>query len=320
MEERLKQIQKLLDMAEGDLHSARNLLRSILKNDNSQTLDINNKLKELNPNPNQKIIEGIFNGECMIGKDGKAYAVPANYASKSKLIEGDTLKLTISDNGSYVYKQIAPAERKKTVGSLVLSGNNAFSVFAEGKSFKVLPASVTFYKGQPGDQATIVLPKGHDSVWAALDGIIKKDNSAKEEPNKELADKQAEPIVQERESLVETDNDNRDNDYMLTEEKVIPVPNSSEIGSGGKASPEPQIEFPGNNLGISDEDILKNITTDMKNEIHDKEVKKDDSDTRTPISDEKDESGLLDEFIKPIEEQPIYPTTDSSDSIKELEI
>ncbi|MBU4432193.1 hypothetical protein KKD60_02860, partial [Patescibacteria group bacterium] len=38
-----------------------------------------------------KIVEGVFDGENMIGPDGKQYSIPANYASKSKLVEGDIL-------------------------------------------------------------------------------------------------------------------------------------------------------------------------------------------------------------------------------------
>lgn len=56
----------------------------------------------------------------MIGPDGKTYPVPANYASKSKLVEGDTLKLTIATNGSFIYKQIGPIERKKLIAKVGL--------------------------------------------------------------------------------------------------------------------------------------------------------------------------------------------------------
>ena len=42
-------------------------------------------------NGNERIIEGVFNGEKMIGGDGLEYNMPANYASKSKLVEGDIL-------------------------------------------------------------------------------------------------------------------------------------------------------------------------------------------------------------------------------------
>ena len=52
------------------------------------------------------VIEGVFDGQHMIGPDGKKYSVPANYASKSKLVEGDILKLTIDRQGNFIYKQI----------------------------------------------------------------------------------------------------------------------------------------------------------------------------------------------------------------------
>ena len=38
-------------------------------------------------------ITGIFDGENMISESGEVFPVPANYASKSMLVVGDTLKL-----------------------------------------------------------------------------------------------------------------------------------------------------------------------------------------------------------------------------------
>ena len=66
----------------------------------------------------RNIVEGVFDGQSMIGSDKKIYPVPANYASKSKLVEGDTLKLTIVDDGSFIYKQIGPVERRSVRGLL----------------------------------------------------------------------------------------------------------------------------------------------------------------------------------------------------------
>jgi hypothetical protein len=60
----------------------------------------------------ERIIEGVFNGEKMVGPDGKEYAVSPNYASKSKIVEGDMMKLTITNNGKFIFKQIGPVERK----------------------------------------------------------------------------------------------------------------------------------------------------------------------------------------------------------------
>ncbi|MDZ7744984.1 MAG: hypothetical protein U5K77_04515 [Candidatus Saccharibacteria bacterium] len=65
-----------------------------------------------------KVIEGVFDGQNMVGSDGKTYPVPANYASKSKLVQGDILKLTIADDGAFMYKQIGPIPRKQLVGTL----------------------------------------------------------------------------------------------------------------------------------------------------------------------------------------------------------
>jgi len=63
-----------------------------------------------------KVIEGVFDGQNMVGSDAKTYPVPANYASKSKLVQGDILKLTIAEDGAFLYKQIGPIPRKQIVG------------------------------------------------------------------------------------------------------------------------------------------------------------------------------------------------------------
>jgi hypothetical protein len=121
-----------------------------------------------------RIIEGVFDGENMIGPDGKQYNVPANYASKSKLVEGDILKLTITANGTFVYKQIGPIDRIRIVGQLEQISNGNFFVVSEGKKWRVLTASVTYYKGQAGDEAVILAPKTGESKWAAVENIVKK--------------------------------------------------------------------------------------------------------------------------------------------------
>lgn len=120
-----------------------------------------------------KVIEGVFNGEAMVGADGKRYNVPPNYASKSKLVEGDILKLTITQNGSFIYKQIGPIERDQLVGVLArdqISGD-WFGVKGD-RRWRVLTASVTYFRGKPGDQVVILVPKSSRSNWAAVENII----------------------------------------------------------------------------------------------------------------------------------------------------
>jgi len=122
-----------------------------------------------------QVVEGIFNGTAMIGPDGHEYSVPENYASKSRLVEGDTLKLTIKENGSFVYKQIKPTEKKRITGTLVYDEeNDQWIAMYDGKSIKVLNASISFYKGNSGDSVVLLVPKEKESEWGAVENIIKK--------------------------------------------------------------------------------------------------------------------------------------------------
>lgn len=127
----------------------------------------------LQSDDSERIIEGVFDGENMIGPDGKQYSIPANYASKSKLVEGDILKLTIRENGSFVYKQIGPIERLRLVGKLEKSDEDGFSANVEDKRWKLITASVTYYRGRAGDEVVILVPKNSDSKWAAVENIVR---------------------------------------------------------------------------------------------------------------------------------------------------
>ena len=120
------------------------------------------------------VVEGTFDGQIMIGTDGKQYPVPANYASKSKLVEGDLLKLTITFDGSFVYKQIGPADRKSVIGIVSQDEKGNYFIFSEGKPYKVLLASVTYFKAEPGDEVVIMIPREIDATWAAIENVLQK--------------------------------------------------------------------------------------------------------------------------------------------------
>ncbi len=136
----------------------------------------------------EKVIEGVFDGQNMIAADDKRYPVPANYASKSKLIEGDGLKLMIQPNGAFVYKQIHPAPRQLLTGKLVLDGSQ-YQVLAEGKTYNVLYASVTFFRGMVGNDVTIVVPEDTNSQWAAIENVLPEGSLEAEKAEKEAAKK-----------------------------------------------------------------------------------------------------------------------------------
>ena len=108
----------------------------------------------------------------MIGPDGKNYPVPANYASKSKLVEGDIMKLTIAEDGKFLYKQIGPVERKTVIGTL-LRHDDKYFVEVAGKEYQILYASVTYFHLHEGSQVSVVIPANNDeATWAAVEAAL----------------------------------------------------------------------------------------------------------------------------------------------------
>lgn len=184
MASQLEKIALALDMlesAETAIRSAKHLLLEVTGNKGtSRQQQLTQALDDLNTPQvagDLKIIEGVFNGERMIGKDGHEYAIPANYASKSKLVSGDLLKLTIHPDGSYKYKQIQKVPSKNIMGTLTYDGGK-YKVLASGKLYNVLLASVTYYKGEVGDKVSIMVPESQDTDWATVDVIIPQGDSS----------------------------------------------------------------------------------------------------------------------------------------------
>ncbi|GEM_PF-503611 len=123
----------------------------------------------------EKVIEGVFDGEKMLGPDGEPYTVPQNYASKSKLVEGDIMKLSITPQGSFLYKQIGPIERRRVMAVLRQTPDTReyYAHYGEQR-WRVLTASVTYYHGTSGDEIVLLVPKQKSSKWGAVEHIIKK--------------------------------------------------------------------------------------------------------------------------------------------------
>lgn len=163
-DKQLKRLRKLLAEAETSVAVAKELLISLVGDETEAEVASVEA-------PAGKVIEGVFDGQNMIGPDGKTYPVPANYASKSKLVQGDILKLTIADDGTFIYKQIGPVPRKKVIGKLVQK-NGHYYVEMPDKEYRVLLASVTYFKAQPNDQVTIVIPEDENAEWAAIEAAI----------------------------------------------------------------------------------------------------------------------------------------------------
>jgi len=178
MEDKIRLVQQLVEQSEKSIRSAQKLLSEITGDSTAQVKQSSSPLEVVGASyesDDGQVVEGAFDGQNMVGPDGKKYSVPANYASKSKLVEGDKLKLIIQPDGRFVYKQIGPIERDRIKGVLMEDEASGQSIIlADGKNYKVLHASLTFFHAEIGDEVVILVPAGKESEWAAVENVIKE--------------------------------------------------------------------------------------------------------------------------------------------------
>lgn len=197
------------------------------------------------------VIQGTFDGQIMLGSDGKHYPVPANYASKSKLVQGDMLKLTITADGSFIYKQIGPVERKHAIGVVSQDENGNHFIVADGRAYHVLLASITYFRAEPGDEAAIMLPRDENATWCAIENILQKASVIGMKPPvasrpttdmehwksdmKDIADEPAQETTVP-EPTVEAPPEEQEKDGGMTDETVSPAAEAAEATAAGPES------------------------------------------------------------------------------------
>lgn len=219
-QDRIESIKRILESAEKSLYSAKAMIAQLEGKVKPAV-----QKKTYGASPDGKVIEGVFDGQIMIGNDGKQYPVPANYASKSKLVEGDVLKLTITDEGNFIYKQIGPIDRKRVIGLVRENESGNYIIEAEGKAYKVLLASITYYKAEPGDEVTLILPKIGDPVWGAIDNILRKADQIETGYTDEIQD---DPFIRNDLEVVSVEPQSLHVDDGSDEEEQTPAPASKD--------------------------------------------------------------------------------------------
>ena len=158
-EKQIKRLRSLIQEAETNMAAAKELLNSVLGDGDV----ISAPRETIVSDPDGKVIEGVFDGQIMIGPD---------YASKSKLVEGDLMKLTITPDGKFLYKQIGPVERKSVIGTLT-HHDDKYYVEVAGREYEILYASVTYFHLKNGSQVSVVIPANNDDAeWAAVEAAL----------------------------------------------------------------------------------------------------------------------------------------------------
>lgn len=181
-EEKSQKIQSLREMitsAEQTIQGAKAMLLQI---EGKKKVGRKKKVDDEDGN----VIQGTFDGQIMVGTDGKQYPVPANYASKSKLVEGDFLKLTIVPDGSFIYKQIGPVPRQNKIGVVGQDASGNYFVAVDGKPYKVLLASITYFDAEPGDEVAIVTSQDENAHWASIEAVLQHTGNPAAAPTIEM--------------------------------------------------------------------------------------------------------------------------------------
>ena len=161
-DQQIAELEQLVKETEARLNQAKNML--------SQVAGSSQPYATLSSQP-ERLVLGTFSGEYMIGEDKKQYPVPANYASKSKLVEGDQLKLNITPDGAFIYKQIGPIPRRRAIAKIVFQDNSYYAKVG-AELYRLLTASVTYFRLSPDDEVTILTPLTKKSEWAAIENVV----------------------------------------------------------------------------------------------------------------------------------------------------
>ena len=121
---------------------------------------------------NEELGRGFFTGTSVVTQKG-TFQVPENYISKSRLVEGDELKVFIKE-GRILFKQIRPVPRKAARG-IILRKDNKCNVIVGDSQYKIISASARFFSLESGDEVMIQLPAEEKAEWAVVTYVIKRE-------------------------------------------------------------------------------------------------------------------------------------------------
>lgn len=183
---KISSILSLIEIAENNLKNARDILSQLAKDSGISESRLRtssvNKVVNNDESGALEVVEGYFDGESMIGDNGKTYPVPPNYASKTQLIIGDRMKWILTSERES-FKLIKPAERERVIGTFGIEGN-VFYVAVEGieHPIRILKASATFamknFGMQIGDRVAVIIPRDNTPTWGALSSVVSSEEEA----------------------------------------------------------------------------------------------------------------------------------------------
>jgi hypothetical protein len=237
-------LRKIIAEAEKTITATKQKLAQIQGN-----TGLNNRQEQRNDDEGNAIY-GVFDGQIMLGEDGKQYPVPSNYASKSKLVENDMLKLVITPTGNFIYKQVGPVERKYLIGIVEQDERGNYLINSDGKRYKTLLAAATYFKVESGDEVTLVVPRDKESVWCAIENVLRKADDITES---NMGDEVYERLAEVKKNELE----NSKNNNAQRDEEEDEAPSAIERLRQEMEEERKKLNSLGNNDDLSEKDLAK---------------------------------------------------------------
>lgn len=168
-----RKIRNLIISAEKSVISAKKLLKELMDEEGVEISNapISTDWMTISEEWEDKMIEGVFTWEDMLWADWVKYPIPWNYASKSKLVQWDKMKVIIDTAGKLKYKQIEQIDRETKVGLLTKDWSK-YQAVVEWETYNLITAAVTHYKANIGDVITVIVPKWKEATFAAVETIV----------------------------------------------------------------------------------------------------------------------------------------------------
>src|SRR3989344_6254978 len=147
----LRKLEKILISLQTDISQAKHTLSQLLKEaDTDQYRDIPG-------------VEGTFDGVFMNASDGQKIEIPPNYAAKSRLVYGDTLKMVkVREEGQEektLFKQVVKVPRKRIEG-VMSKKDGKWYLLTESNSYRILDRAAEFNGALQNDIAFGLIPEG----------------------------------------------------------------------------------------------------------------------------------------------------------------
>lgn len=213
-------IRQALNAAESSIKLAKQLMSEVERGGNSGRP---NQPYQRNENDNIPGLVGVFDGENMTTSTGQKLPVPANYAAKSQLVVGDTLKM-IDQNGDKRFKQIQRVKRLRSTGIITKKEGKLTIVTQEGR-YRVLPVAVEHLGLNVGDEVTVLVPESNlNATWAALEGSPAQKETKTEKKPVLLPEVKSSPTVAKEENTEKTKKEEPAETPVETTEVITPPP------------------------------------------------------------------------------------------------